>query len=266
MTILDSFEEVIGGVVDAFEDLAEALCVGSPENEDLVQVVVLFHVANVFADLGKVDTLVIAWQDVIGPVGLVGSDKLRIVYSGKGCNIFHAVFKLELEVDVEYLSPTHGLSHIGLRDVPAAHNEVLSFSHWENVLHWDVYLLVSGRTDLDRRALSDRAEEVGLLLAALGAPCHLLAVRNQTSGDGSTIVATKSDQHDTHTGDGSVGSELVLGDLGLHVHGVAFNDSLGAVVEVIRLDILLCKFAIRSLDLDVFWQRVHGYDDVKLIF
>jgi len=48
---LDGLEQVLGGVVDALENVGEALGVGSPLDDDLVEAVGGLKVTNVLADL-----------------------------------------------------------------------------------------------------------------------------------------------------------------------------------------------------------------------
>lgn len=74
----DGGQEVVGRVVDRGENVGVSLGVGGPEDDDRVELVVRLEGANVGADMLEVGLLVVTGNQVVGPVGLVGSDKVGV--------------------------------------------------------------------------------------------------------------------------------------------------------------------------------------------
>jgi hypothetical protein len=77
---LDGSEKVLGSIVDTGDDLGVSLRVGSPEDNHVVQTVVLLEVSDIGSDMVKVGLLVVTGNEVIGSISLVGSDKVGVLY------------------------------------------------------------------------------------------------------------------------------------------------------------------------------------------
>ena len=223
LTALDGSEEVVSGVVEALADLAVALGGGGPEDDDLVELLALLELADVLAELGE-DLGLGALDHVVGAVLLVGGDVVREVDSGEGLVLGHLGEDLLLEVVVENLGALEGGGEVSTVDIPAADLKVAGVDHGEEVLEGDVDLLtLLGDAETDGGALSERAVEVGLVLALAGVPLGLHAVGDDTGGEGGAVVATETDEHDTELGGLALGAE---GDLG--VDGLGDELALGA--------------------------------------
>jgi hypothetical protein len=78
---LDGGQEVVGCIVDRGQDVGVSLGIGGPENDNRVELVVRLEGANVGANMLEVGLLVVAGDQVVGPVGLVGSDKVGVYRS-----------------------------------------------------------------------------------------------------------------------------------------------------------------------------------------
>jgi hypothetical protein len=74
-----SFHQVLGCVVDSVFQLAEPFGIGGPEDDHLVTLVLELEVSDVASDHLQVRHLVVALQDVVGSVGLVGGDEVFVV-------------------------------------------------------------------------------------------------------------------------------------------------------------------------------------------
>lgn len=77
----DGLEQVLGRVVPGAE-LGVALGVGGPEDDDLVEAVLGLEIADVLADMLEMGLLVVAGDQVVGPILLIGRDEVRVVLSG----------------------------------------------------------------------------------------------------------------------------------------------------------------------------------------
>lgn len=73
MVGLDRREQRLLRVVDAGNELAVALRVGGPEDDDLVESVGGLEVADVLADLLEVRLLGRSWQNIVGTLLLAAS-------------------------------------------------------------------------------------------------------------------------------------------------------------------------------------------------
>lgn len=198
MGLLDSLEQVVGGVVDAIDERRETLGVGGPDDNDLVKVVSSLEVADVGTDVVDVGLLVRAGDDVVGAVGLVGGDKVGVVDRGEGLEGLHLGLDLALEVVVEDLGAGHGVSEVQARDIPTAEDEVVGVNHGEDVVERDVDVVTLDiDSKLQGRSLDDGAKVVGLLDTFLGVPGQLAAVGNDGSGQGRSVVSTPADHHET---------------------------------------------------------------------
>ncbi len=131
---LDRGEEVVGGVVDAGDQVGVALGVGSPEYDDTVEAVVLLELADIRADVVQVRLLVVAGNQVVGAGLLVRSNEVGVVDGWEGlAQKCHVGEDLALKVVVEHLSALHGLVHGDTRNVPTTENEVVGVDHGENI-------------------------------------------------------------------------------------------------------------------------------------
>lgn len=80
MRRLDGREEVLGSIVDTWDDLGVTLSVGGPENNDVVESVVLLEVSNIGSNMVEMSLLVVTGDKVVGSVSLVGCDEIGVYY------------------------------------------------------------------------------------------------------------------------------------------------------------------------------------------
>lgn len=196
--ILDSLEQVVGGIVDAIDERRETLGVGGPDNDHLVEVVGGLEVTNIGTDVLDVGLLVRAGDDVVGAVRLVGGDKVGVVDGGEGLEGLHLGLDLALEVVIEDLGAGHGVSEVQARDIPTAEDEVVGVNHGEDVVEGNVDVVALDiDSELQGRSLDDGAKVVGFLDTLLGVPGQLAAVGDDGGGQGRSVVSTPADHHET---------------------------------------------------------------------
>lgn len=63
MTLLDSLDQVISGIVDTRDDVSITLGVGGPENDDLVEVILFLEVSVKTLVLLDMQSMVVGWKD-----------------------------------------------------------------------------------------------------------------------------------------------------------------------------------------------------------
>ena len=241
VTGLNGLEEVVGGVVDALNQLGVTLGVGSPEDDDLVEAVGSLEVANVLADLLNVLHAGLgAGENVVGTVLLVGGNEVGVVDGGEGNHLGHLLADELLHGGLKDLGAVHGLIEGHAGDIPAADDEVVGVDHGKDVVEGNVNVLALGvDAELDGGTHDDGAIVVGLLGALLGGPAVLVLVGEDAGGNGGTVVAAPADQHHTGLGDLAVDLEVVEGLLGDGNIVVALEGALGGAVGVLGADLLV---------------------------
>lgn len=252
VSVSDGLEQVVGGVVDARDELSEALSVGSPHDNDLVEAVGSLEVLDVLADLLNVLVAGLgAGDEVVGTVLLVGGNEIRVVDGWKWGDGSHLLADHGLEGRLKDSGTVHGISQVHGADIPSANDEVVGVDHGKNVMEGDVDILggLRIRAQLHGGGHGDGTVVVSSTVALTCGPGEVAAVGNDTGGDGGTVVTAETDQHHTDLGDGTLDLEvvdgllggrnvlasLILGDRGGAV-GVLGLDSLGSVLDVWAVD------------------------------
>jgi len=250
---LDGVEEVIGGVVNTRDDVAVALSVGGPEDNDTVQAVVLLELADVGPDVLEVDLLVVSGNQVVSASLLVGSDEVGVVDGRKRLSkLGHVRGDLALKIVVQNLGTLHGLVHREARDIPSTEDEVVGVDHRKDVGNRDVDILASGRlsSDADSGSAENGTNVVGLLDALLGVPDDVVTVGKDGSTESGTVVASNTDHEQASLGDSTLGLELVFLGGGFNVE-VAIGDSdLGTAIDELRGDVLVGVLSVLGLNSD----------------
>ncbi|EPY31188.1 myo-inositol-1-phosphate synthase [Strigomonas culicis] len=238
LVALDGGNEVVGRVVDAHLVLAEALRVGGPEHNHLVELVGRLEVADVRAYLLHGLPLARRADDVVRALLLVARDEVEVEERGQGHQGLHAVVQRVLQLHVEDAGAAHGITQVHAAAVPAAHHEVVGVHHGHDGVQRDVGLLhVAGHTQVDSAGLRDGTKVVGLLHAALRAPGDTKLVGENASGQRAAVVAAPADEHGAHTRHLAVRAERKAGVDGLDLdRAVAGPVHARVVVDVLGLD------------------------------
>lgn len=67
-------------------------------------------------------------NNVVGTIGLVGSNEVRDVNGRKRLELLHVGEQLTLEIPFEDFSALHGFSQISVVNVPSADDEIVGFN------------------------------------------------------------------------------------------------------------------------------------------
>ncbi len=196
---LNSVQDVVGGVIDAGNEVAVAFGVGSPEDDDTVETIILLKLANVGADMLEMGLLVGAWDEVVRAGLLVRSDEVRVVNGREGLNLSQVRSDLALEVVVKNTGSLHRFVQRQAGDVPTTENEVVGVHHGQHIGHWDVDVLAGGglSTDANGRSTKEGTNVVGLLRARLRVPGDIVTVGKNSRTQSGTIVSPHTNHHQT---------------------------------------------------------------------
>lgn len=196
--LLDGLEEVLGGVVDARDDVRVTLGVGCPEDDDLVKIVSGLELADVATDMLQMSLLVISGDQVVCASFLVGGDEVRVVDRRQRLDPAHQRSNLTLNVPVQDFSATHGHVQRSSGDVPATKDEVVGMDHGQNVRDGEVEILSGSGISAEPhgRSPDERANVARSLNAAFGAPDEVVAIGKDRGGERSAIVSADTNHHE----------------------------------------------------------------------
>jgi len=241
LVALDGGEELVSSLVEARADVSKALGGGSPEDDDLLEALLLLEVADIVADvLDQIVVRHLLGENVVSTVLLVGSDEVGEVDGAERLHLGHDGDELTLKVVVENLGALESSTHISTVDIPAADLKIGGLDHGEKIMERNIdFVTVGGHTETHSGALGDGTVEVGLAFARASVPLQTETVGDDTSSHGGTVVATPADQHDTGLGHATLGVE---GELGLQVlsdeTAVFSLGHTGGVISVVRHDLV----------------------------
>lgn len=214
LRILDSIEDILSGIVNSWGKHGETLGVSSPEDNNLVETVLFLEFSDILTNMLKMLLLVGSWDDIVSSGLLVSSDEVRVVDGWLRDDFLHEWVELLDEVVLKNLSSSHGFRQVELANVPSGDDDIIWVNKGENVVHGEVDFFRSRTSNLDCGRLSDRSIVVSGLFSTLGIPSELVLVGQDTTGDSSTVVTTKTDEHDSELGNMGVGLELVFSGFG----------------------------------------------------
>ena len=240
VAFLDGGQEVVGGVVDAFDDVREAFRVRGPQHDDFVQVVGRLEVANVGADLLHLLRHGTGFH-VVRTVFLVGGNKILHVHGRHGRDFLHVRVQLALQVIVEDPRASHGVAQWHGRNVPATDDQVRRVQQRDHVFHRDEDVVpFPVDTELARACLGDAAQKVGLVLCFFRVPLQTEFVGQNAARHSGAVVAPEAHKQDTRLGDLGLRLKNIFGGLRADDHrfSILATDHLAAFVGVVGLDIV----------------------------
>ena len=112
MSLSDGLDEVFSSVMHSVLDNREPFGVGSPKDDDFVNILLTFKASDVISDLVQL-VLFIASNNVICSGFLVFCNEVLLVDTGHGDHVFHIGSEFFDKIIVEDLSPEHGISEVG---------------------------------------------------------------------------------------------------------------------------------------------------------
>jgi hypothetical protein len=229
MSFFDGLEQILGSVIDTLDEVGVTLGIGSPLNDDLVQVIRSLEVAVLPIRTELLDQLVSSIPDVfanlfyvfpgclgsrnqvISTLFLVGSNEVWVVNGWERSHSSHFLLDKLLQGRLQDGGSVQGISQVESANVPSADNEIIGVHHWKHLVEWNINLQagLGIRAELDRGSHEQGTIIVGFLLALFGLPAQSTAVGQDPSSDCGAIVSTPADQHDADLRDLAIDLEVV---------------------------------------------------------
>eukprot|EP00049_Salpingoeca_infusionum_P018722 m.358508 g.358508 ORF g.358508 m.358508 type:complete len:316 (+) comp18163_c0_seq1:754-1701(+) len=206
----DSSNKVVSSVMNTSLNITEALCVCRPHDNDLIHLCGSLEVTDVLAQCFDVCPLVITWQHVVCTLGLVHGNVIRVVDTWVRCHVLEHGVELTLQIILKHLCTLHGITQVHATDIPATKHNVVWMHHRHHRRHWDMHVLAAGiYTKLERGCLRHAAKVVWLHRSCTSFPSKVVLVCKAATGDGSSVVATPTNDHDTQLWDTRACVEIV---------------------------------------------------------
>merc|ERR1719410_1970215 len=180
----------------------EHFSVRCPEQDNLFGT--SFHISDVAPDLFD-ELAVRSSHHIVSSAGLICGNVIWV----EGCRERHDLLQITSE-----LLKQRGLKNFGAQcslvevsriDVPTANFKINGVDHGNQLLDRLVHILdrtaflIEAVAAMSCRALREGSIKVCLLLTIFSQPRKLVAIRNDSCGEGGAIVATETNEHDANT-------------------------------------------------------------------
>lgn len=83
----------------------------------------------------------VALDDIVCTVFLIGSNEVGVVDTGQGLHLGHLLTNQLLEGWLKNLRPIHGIGKVHTADVPTANDKIIGVDHREHIMERNVDLL-----------------------------------------------------------------------------------------------------------------------------
>jgi hypothetical protein len=181
VALLDALQEIFGGIIDTRNNLSVAFGVGGPNDDDLVQSMLVLECLDVVANVLDMSPLVVSGDQVVGTGRLIGGDKGRIVDGGKGLVLAEILGDLTLKIPVEDFGTGHRGGQVEGTDVPSSDDKVVGMDHGKDCVDGRIDIITIGiDPELHGRRLGDAAVVIRLDQSIFGVEAEVVTV----GGDG----------------------------------------------------------------------------------
>jgi hypothetical protein len=198
MALLDALQEIVGGIVNARNDVGIALGVSGPHDDDFVQSMLMLESPNVVANMPDMSPLVVARDQIVSAIRLIGGDEGGVVDGGKGPVLAEILGDLSLKIPVENLGTSHGGSQVKGTDVPSAENEIVGMDHGEDRVNGRIYVItMSIDPKFHGGRLSDAAVVIRFNQPVFIAKTDFETVGSDRGSQSTAIVTTPTNHHKT---------------------------------------------------------------------
>jgi hypothetical protein len=142
-------------------------------------------------------------ENIVDSVCLIGSDEVLIENGCKWDNVLKISFE---SIDKRWLKDVRslaGIEQVSIVDIPSTDFEINWVDHWHKVFDWLVDVLevvgffIKFVSNVSGSSLGERSVEVWVLESSLGLPCLIFLVSKYTGDHSRSVVASKTDKHDT---------------------------------------------------------------------
>lgn len=134
---------------------------------------------------------------------MIGSNEVLVENGWKWDNILKISFE---SIDKRWLKDVGsltGIEQVGIVDIPSTDFEINWVYHWHEVFDWLVDILkfvgfvIKFVSNVSGSSLGERSVEVWVLDSSLGLPCLIFLVSKDTGDKSRSVVASKTNKHDT---------------------------------------------------------------------
>ena len=196
MTLLYTLEEVVGSIVDTLNEIGISLGVCSPDNNNLIQTMLLFELFDILSDLFDMSPFIVAGDQIVRTARLICSDERRVVNRRKGLVLRELLCDLTLDVVVQNLGTSHRGGQVERADIPTTKDQVIGMDHRKDLIQRGINIVPIGiNTQLHGRRLSDTSIVIGLDQPILCMERKVIAVSSDGSGQSASIVASPTNHH-----------------------------------------------------------------------
>lgn len=198
VALLDALQEIFSGIIDTGNDLGITLGVGGPNDDDLVQSMLVLEGFNVAANMLDVSPLVVSGDQVVGTGRLIGGDEGGIVDGGEGLVLAEILGDLTLKIPVEDFGTGHGGSQVEGTDVPSAEDKIVGMDHGKDRVDGGIDIITIGiDSELHGRRLGDAAIVIGLDQSIFSEEVDIVTVSGDGGSQSAAIVTAPTNHHKT---------------------------------------------------------------------
>ncbi len=169
-TSFNRFHNCFVAAMKTFINNCKSFCIGSPQHNYIVQIIIFFEISNVFLDDLQMLFFIRSFKNVICSLCLIGCDEIWIINWFHWAESLHIGHKLLLKVELEDLGSFHALCQIFRVDIPTSKNEFSWVQQREYLFHSQEYFRILGFSNFHGWILGHWAVHVGLMFSFLGFP------------------------------------------------------------------------------------------------
>ena len=108
VTFLDALDEILSRIVDSWDNLRVTFSIGSPNNNDFIQIVFSLEGFDIVADMLDVVPLVVSGDQIVRTARLIRRNERRVVNRRKRLVLSELFGDLTLNIIVQDFSAGHG--------------------------------------------------------------------------------------------------------------------------------------------------------------
>ena len=196
VTFLDALDEIRSRIIDTGYNLSITFSVGSPNNNDFIQIMFSLERFDIIADVLDMFPFIVSGDQIICAGRLIRRNKRRVIDRWKRLVLSELFRNLTLDIIVQDFGASHGGGQVKGANIPSAEDKVIGMDHWENLIEWGVDVVAIGiDAQFHGGRLSDTAIIIGFNQTVFGVESDLVAVGSDGGSQRTAIVTSPSNQH-----------------------------------------------------------------------
>lgn len=266
MAFLDALQEIFGGVIDTGDDIGVPLRIGGPDDDNLVQSMLILECVDVVANMLNMGPLVVARDQIVSATRLIGGDKRGVVDGGKRLVLTEILGDLTLKIPVEDFGTSHCGSQVKGADIPPTEDKIIGMDHGKKSIDRSINVITMDiNTKFHGRRLSDAAVVVGFNESVFVTEADFVTVGCDRGSQSATIVTTPANHHKTRgaklakiqdvTGlpdarNNRVGFELILSLCGFDDKFAGLLGDDGIFINILGKNVIMVISDVTGRDVD----------------